>query len=140
VCDNDIEQLSQHLPKLRSLAISSRDRPTSAPSLTLNALLGVVKNCPRIDDIDLVIDARRVPSLDTTTASRLSALDCGHSIFGDPIKTAAFLNSLFLRLSKFYAYRWMESLEEMFVEDGRMSSICYQGYQTKEIVRIEVVE
>ncbi|KIJ42979.1 hypothetical protein M422DRAFT_779872 [Sphaerobolus stellatus SS14] len=63
IMDTDIELLSRKSPKLQRLSLGPWPYFPAAPSLTLEALFPLLRNCPKMEYIGLYIDTTIIPPI-----------------------------------------------------------------------------
>src|SRR5258708_3171277 len=91
--------LCNTLPCLKYLELGPCHHPTTVPYITLEVIPGLVKACPKLEDLYLFLDTNlsSVCSFDgyTSLTHNLNSLDFGASPVENALEVAAFLSILF---------------------------------------------
>ncbi|KAG8984321.1 hypothetical protein FRB94_006122 [Tulasnella sp. JGI-2019a] len=93
--DTDLVTLLQHLPRLIHFKLEVVTPLTHRPSLSLQALAIFTTLCPKIQTINIAVDASRSTAQEMVYyPTRLELIDVQHSYIEDSVAVAAFLSWL----------------------------------------------
>ncbi|KAI4294371.1 hypothetical protein EV122DRAFT_223841 [Schizophyllum commune] len=95
--DADYATVASWWPNLNALRLSCSCHyrtDDDVPAATLNAVTVIVSGCPDLEDLDIPIDARIVPSVPSVKHGSLWRLCVNDAPITDPKAVAAFLSSL----------------------------------------------
>ena len=98
--NSDLQAVARACPNIETLRLCPMARfpPSSGPSLTLEGVAALTRNCKRLQTLALVLDARTESTetfnaLDVSSRSLLR-LHMGHSVVNDPLQTTILLSHL----------------------------------------------
>ncbi|KAG8912501.1 hypothetical protein FRC02_005960, partial [Tulasnella sp. 418] len=99
IWDHNMHELAQALPFLKRLSFPRTTEiyvPERKPRLTLAAVDVIVTHCRNIRQIELFLDAKKVPSFIPTTSPTLNSLILGSSLFNptDAVELALWFSHL----------------------------------------------
>ncbi|KAG2364607.1 hypothetical protein BDR07DRAFT_1608072 [Suillus spraguei] len=106
ISDEELCQLVRDWPKLEVLKISCYDPVYSTTMPTLHGLIELLRLCPILTSLALVIDATKLNGIDIKSPDGgrrnkyLKHLDLGNSLVGTPLKVALIISGLFPNLEQ----------------------------------------
>lgn len=97
-------EIAKALPSIEVLYLNDSPRISSAPNLTMSALVTLVSLCPKLDVLGMYVDAcTTMPRIsDVATLANLSIFSVGRSPIKDPRSVAHFLESILPKACQLY--------------------------------------
>ncbi|KAK7053781.1 hypothetical protein R3P38DRAFT_2601554 [Favolaschia claudopus] len=108
--DDILKEMIQVWPTMESLRLSGAFYHTQPPRTTLNSLIQLARNCPKLYDVGFRMDATEVPEFVQVPGQRISnglqILDVGLSPIDctEEANVAAFISNLFPSLESLYLF------------------------------------
>lgn len=107
LCDNDLLELAQSLPQLRSLVFYEIYVPNNQPNCTFIGMQHVIQFCPNLQNLAICVDARHIPMFATQpdgeypVGIHLTTVDLRNSPVSNASDVASYLIMLFPALKNF---------------------------------------
>lgn len=103
--DRDLEEISKAWPRLRHLDLSPSNGHKRPYAITLAGLVPLLRNCPDLSYLGIVIDATHVEPVDPAVQNlHIEEMNLGESEIDDPHAIAPILHSMMPNLEEIYAW------------------------------------
>lgn len=103
--DDDLLKLAKSLPQVHSLVFHDTCDPENRPKCTLAGMQHIIQFCPKLNNLELRLDARRIPMFvsqpDSPIGSQLTALNLCNSPVSNAYEVTSYLAMLLPLLTNF---------------------------------------
>ncbi|KAJ7748374.1 hypothetical protein B0H16DRAFT_1420667 [Mycena metata] len=137
--DSAVLSMARAWPELTSLALCATYLPRRKLHPTLLSLLYLAEHCPKLESLELAVDASAIPTIDAeryrgALQHKLQSWRVAGSLISSPLRVARFLSGLFTQLDLIWGVQQERappngpavSLEPLWTNVGVMINECYE--------------
>ncbi|KAG2120386.1 hypothetical protein DEU56DRAFT_928412 [Suillus clintonianus] len=120
ISDDELSELVEPWPKLKTFRLSYYHNPNSTLLPTFHGLINVLRRCPELVSLYLVVDTTQLDGIDVKSPGNgirndgLQELVLGNSPISSPLYVALVLSSLFPNLAEVNLAPWLSGLLRKF--------------------------